>query len=328
MLNGGSMRHHYPEIHPYQVHALPVGDGHTLYVEESGNPKGVPIVFIHGGPGAGCSPQDRGFFDPTQYRIILFDQRGCGNSKPYASLDHNTPVNLVADLEKIRTALHIDRWVLFGGSWGSTLSLLYAITHPDRVQAMILRGIFLCRARDIQWFYQYGASEVFSDYWQDFLAPIPENEQTDLLGAYYRRLTGENELVQMTAAKAWSLWEGRCATLVQNPALVERFSTPHTVMSLARIEAHFFQHQLFLPENYILNNAHRFAHIPGIIVHGRYDMVCPAENATTLQHAWPTAQLWIMSEAGHSALEPSITDALIRATDAYVDGSLFPQSKG
>lgn len=305
---------HYPDIKPFNTHMLAVDDRHQIYVEQSGNPDGLPVLFVHGGPGAGSSRHDRCFFDPDKYHIILFDQRGAGNSLPHADLTDNTTDHLVSDMETIRTALGIEKWVLFGGSWGSTLSLVYAETHPERVLGLILRGIFLCRKEDIDWFYQNGASRIFPDYWEDYLHPIPVAERGDLLEAYHQRLTGSNELAQMACAKAWSLWEARCATLRPNHDLIEAFSDPHTALALARIEAHYFKYSAFMQDNQILNNARRLEGIPGIIIHGRYDMVCPLDNAFALHQAWPEAELHIIREAGHASREPSIVDALIRAT--------------
>lgn len=307
------MRKLFPEIKPYTTHELAVDATHTLYVEECGNPDGLPALFVHGGPGAGCEAYHRRFLDPNVYHIVLFDQRGAGRSTPHASLELNTTQHLVADIEALRTHLGIDRWLLFGGSWGSTLSLVYAETHPNRVLGLILRGIFLCRPHEIHWFYQEGASRIFPDHWQDFVAPIPEDERHDLLHAHYRRLTGDDEVARMASAKAWSLWEGRTATLNRNKTLVEFFSSPHTAMALARIEAHYFVHSIFLGPNQILRHADRLQDIPGIIVHGRYDMICPLENAWELQRAWPNARLEIIPEAGHAASEPGIVNALLLA---------------
>ena len=306
----------YPEIKPYQRHQVPVPGGHELYVDESGNPDGIPVLFVHGGPGGGCGKYDRRYFDPELYRIILFDQRGSGRSTPHASLENNTTPDLVADMEVIRARLGVEKWALFGGSWGSTLSLVYAETYPERVLGLILRGIFLCRPKDLQWFYQGGAAQVFPDYWQDFLQPIAEADRGDLIHAYYRLLTGDNDLLKMGAAKAWSLWEGRCATLRPNHDVVESFAKPHKALSLACIEAHYFVNNAFLEPDQIVNNAHRLSGLPGTMIHGRYDMVCPLDNAFALQKAWPDAELQIVREAGHSSSEPGIVDALIRATDA------------
>lgn len=304
----------YPPIKADRQFWLEVGDGHEIYVEESGNPQGLPVLFVHGGPGAGCEDKHRSYFDPNLYRIVLFDQRGAGKSRPHASLDHNTTMDLVADMEKIRQELGINRWVLFGGSWGSTLSLVYAETHPRRVLGLILRGIFLCRPSEIHWFYQNGASHVFPDYWKEFIAPIPEAERHDFLHAYYRRLTGDDEVARMRAAEAWSIWEGRTATLLPKREVVEFFSDPHVALSLARIEAHYFVNGIFLKPDQILRDAVRLKEIPGSIVHGRYDMVCPVSNAFDLHAAWPEARLEVVPDAGHSASEPGIVNALIQAT--------------
>lgn len=305
----------YPDIRPFAQHTLEVDETHTLYIEECGEPDGIPVLFLHGGPGAGCSAHDRRFFDPQLYRIILFDQRGSGRSKPHAELTGNTSQALIEDMEKIRTMLELEAWVLFGGSWGSTLSLLYAEAHPTRVTAMILRGIFLCRKQDLQWFYQDGAHRIFPDYWEDFISTIPVPERGDFISAYYQRLTGDNELAEMAAAKAWSLWEGRCATLRPHPDVINHFSDPHLALSLARIEAHYFINNAFIDEDQIIKHAERLRGIPGTIIHGRYDMVCPLDNATALHEAWPDSTLQIIRDAGHSALEPSVTDALVRACD-------------
>ena len=304
----------YPEIKPYATHRLAVDKPHQLHIEECGNPDGLPVAFVHGGPGAGCEPYHRRFFDPNVYRIILFDQRGCGRSTPHAELTDNTTQALVADMEVIRQHLKIDKWVVFGGSWGSTLGLVYAQTNPEAVLGLILRGIFLCGRREIHWFYQDGASRIFPDYWEDFLRPIPEAERGDLVRAYYKRLVGDDEVARMAAAKAWSLWEGRAATLQLSKSVVDHFAKPSTALSLARIECHYFMHDSFLEADQILRNAHRLADIPAIIVHGRYDIVCPVENAWALHRAWPQATLQIIADTGHSASEPGITDALIKAT--------------
>jgi proline iminopeptidase len=307
----------YPEIVPYATHQLAVQSPHVLYIEESGNPHGLPVLFVHGGPGAGCEPYHRRFFDPQRYRIVLFDQRGAGRSTPHASLEHNTTQALVADMEAIRQHLGIDRWVLFGGSWGSTLSLVYAQTHPERVRALVLRGIFLCRPWEIRWFYQDGANHIFPDHWQDFIAPIPEAERGDLLRAHYRRLTGDDEAARLASAQAWSLWEGRTATLRLKPSVVDFFGSRHTALSLARIEAHFFMHDSFLAPDQILRDAAKLQDIPGVIVHGRYDVVCPLQSAWDLHQAWPQAQLNVVADAGHSASEAGTTAALVAATDAF-----------
>ena len=281
------MRKLYPEIRPYVQHSLAVDPPHILYVEESGAPSGLPVLFVHGGPGAGTEPFHRRFFDPGRYRVILFDQRGCGRSTPHAALDGNTTQSLVADMERIREQLGIERWVIFGGSWGSTLALVYAETHPERVLALILRGIFLCRPHEIRWFYQEGASRLFPEAWQDYLSPIPPQERADMVEAYYRRLTGSDEVARMAAAKSWALWEGRTATLQPREAVLNHFGDPFTALSLARIECHYFVNDSFLEPDQILRDAARLAEIPGHIVHGRYDVVCPVENAWELHLAWP-----------------------------------------
>lgn len=305
----------FPDIKPNAQHRIAVDPPHELYVEESGNPNGIPVLVVHGGPGGGCEDYHRRFFDAERYRVILMDQRGAGRSSPLAEFSGNTTQKLVDDMETVRAFLGVDRWILFGGSWGSTLSLVYAQSHPDRVLGLVLRGIFLCRPRDIHWFYQEGASRVFPDYWRDFLAPIPEDERGDLVTAYYRRLTSSNELEQIQAAKAWSIWEGRCATLHPNPRVVERFGHPHVAIALARIECHYFMNNAFLDDNQIVRDAALLKDIPGIIVHGRYDMVCPLDNALALSQAWPEADLRIIRDAGHSASEPAIIDALMRGVD-------------
>lgn len=310
-------QHLYPTIEPFASHRLLVEAPHALYVEECGNPHGVPVLFLHGGPGAGCEPYHRQFFDPQRYRTVLFDQRGCGRSTPHAELVGNTTQALIGDIEFIRQRLGIERWIVFGGSWGSTLALLYAQTYPGRVRGLLLRGIFLCRPADIHWFYQDGASHVFPDYWQDFLRPIPADEQGALVSAYYRRLNGSDEVARLAAAKAWSVWEARAATLRPSASVVEHFAATHTALSLARIECHYFMHESFLQPDQILRDAHRLADIPGVIVHGRYDMVCPVDQAFALHAVWPGAELQVIADAGHSATEPGITAALVKAADAF-----------
>ncbi|MCG7863555.1 MAG: prolyl aminopeptidase [Candidatus Thiodiazotropha endolucinida] len=311
------MKDLYPAIEPFTSQMLPVGNGHRLYVEQVGKPDGIPVLFLHGGPGAGCEPYHRRFFNPDHYRVVLFDQRGCGHSTPHASLEANTTWDLVGDIERIRQQLNIEQWLLFGGSWGSTLALAYAQSHPDRVTGMVLRGIFLCRDEEISWFYQHGASRAFPDYWEDFIAPIPQQERDDLLHAYHRRLSGENDIDRMAAAKAWSVWEGRTASLHPNPAVVSFFSDPHTALSLARIECHYFVNHAFLRPNQLLLESDRLADIPGVIVQGRYDLICPMTSAWELHRAWPGSELKVIGDAGHSAAEPGIRSALIEATDRF-----------
>ena len=309
----------YPDIKPNAQHTIAVDAPHELYVEESGNPEGIPVLVVHGGPGGGCEDYHRRFFDAERFRIILLDQRGSGRSRPLAELEGNTTQALMEDMETVRHFLGIDQWLLFGGSWGSTLALVYAQAYPERVSGLVLRGIFLCRPKDIEWFYQHGASRIFPDYWQDYLDRIPEAERHDLVGAYYRRLTSPNELEQIQAAKAWSIWEGRCATLHPNPRVVEHFGHPHVAIALARIECHYFMNQAFLEPDQIVRDADRLKDIPGLIVHGRYDMVCPLDNAISLSEAWPNADLRIIRDAGHSASEPAIVDALIRGVEEIVE---------
>ncbi len=311
------MRTLYPELKSTASQHLDVGEGHTIYVEEAGNPQGIPVLFVHGGPGGGCSPEHRRFFNPERYRIILFDQRGCGRSLPHGSLEQNNSQALIQDMERIRLTLNVDNWLLFGGSWGSTLSLAYAEEYPERVSGLVLRGIFLCRPRDIHWFYQEGASFVFPDYWQEYLAPIAKEERNNMLAAYYRKLTSDNELSRMAAAKAWSIWEGRCSTLDPNPNIVEHFGDPHVALAMARIEAHYFIHNSFLEPDQLIRDAHKLSDIPTWIVHGRYDMVCPIEQAFALKAAIPHATLDIIRNAGHSAFEPGITDRLVQITDQF-----------
>jgi proline iminopeptidase len=296
---------------------VPVSDGHALYVEECGTADGLPAVFLHGGPGAACENYHRQFFDPAAYRIVLFDQRGCGRSTPHASLQGNTTQALIDDIETIRQQLGIDRWVVFGGSWGSTLALAYAEAYPERVLGLVLRGIFLCRPRDIHWFYQEGASFLLPDQWQHFLQPIPEDERHDMVSAYYRRLTGDDEVAMMAAAKAWSIWEGRASTLLPKRAVVDHFASTRTALSLARIECHYFINDSFMQPDQLLTDAVRIAEIPGVIVHGRYDVVCPLEQAWLLHQSWPRSRLEIIQDAGHSATEPGIVDALVTATDQF-----------
>lgn len=309
------MRALYPAIKPYNQFELDVTPPHKLYVEESGKPDGIPLVFLHGGPGSGCEPYHRQFFNPEKYRIILFDQRGAGRSTPHAELEHNTTQALIADMEAIRERLGIERWVVFGGSWGSTLALVYAQTHPDRVFHLILRGIFLCRQREIDWFYQEGASRIFPDIWQKYLAPIPVDERGDMVEAYYQRLTSEDEFTRMQAAKAWSLWEGRTATLLNRQSVIDHFGDSHTALSLARIECHYFKHASFLKPNQILDNAAKLADIAGTIVQGRYDIICPMESAWALHQAWPNSILKIIPDAGHAASEPGIVSELVKSCD-------------
>ena len=303
----------YPPIHENRHFYLKVDDIHEIYVEECGNEAGIPVIFLHGGPGAGCELYHRQLFDPEKYRIILFDQRGCGRSHPHAELTNNTTQHLISDMEKIREKLAIDKWVVAGGSWGSTLALAYAETHPENVSGLIIRGIFLCTPKEIHWFYQEGASLIFPDYWEDFVAPIPENERHNLLAAYHARLTGDNEIARMGAAKAWSLWEARTATLLPSSAVLDHFSDPRNALSIARIETHYFMHNGFLDDNQLLNDIDTIQNIPGYIIHGRYDMICPIKQAYDLHNVWKNSELYVVQGAGHSASEKGITAALIKA---------------
>ncbi len=304
----------FNSIEPFARYSLQVDDLHTLYIEECGSPEGVPVIFLHGGPGGGCSPYHRRFFDPSIYRIILFDQRGCGKSTPHASLEQNTSWDLVQDIERIRYRLSIQKWVVFGGSWGSTLALLYAQTHPEQVSGLILRGIFLARDKDVQWFYQQGTNKLFPDYWQKFIEPVPVAERGDMVAAYSRLLNGDDEAVQLKAAKAWSVWEGMTATLQTDAGVVSSFSDSHTALSIARIECHYFMNSCWLEPNQIIANIERIRHIPGYIVQGRYDVICPVEQAWELAAAWPEANLTIVGDAGHAIIEKGVTGALLRAS--------------
>lgn len=308
----------YPAIEPNRTFQLQVDDIHSVYVEESGNPKGKPVVFVHGGPGGGTDAKHRRFFDPSVYRIVLFDQRGCGKSTPFASLDRNTTWDLVSDMERIRTELGIDKWQVFGGSWGSTLALAYAQKHPTRVTELVLRGIFLLRKKEIDWFYQFGASELFPDAWEGFLAPIPESERGDLLTAYHKRLISDDETTRVTAAKAWSIWEGSTSTLFSDPDLVAKTGTSEFAVPFARIECHYFVNRGFMDtDDQLLRGVDKIRHIPAVIVQGRYDVVCPADSAWALHRAWPEADLKIVPDAGHAAMEPGIQHELITATDRF-----------
>ena len=308
----------YPPIEPFKVERLKVSDLHELHLEQSGQPGGQPVIFVHGGPGAGSGPKHRQFFDPEAYRIVVFDQRGCGKSTPAASLEQNTTWDLVEDMERIRVHLGIDRWVVFGGSWGSTLALSYAETHPDRVTALVLRGIFLLRPHEIRWFYQEGASFVFPDVWETFIAPIPEQERGDLLRAYHRRLTGDDEAERATVARSWATWEATTIHLRPSEETVDEMAAPDAALNLARIESHFFMNGgFFRHPDQLLDNVSVIRHIPGVIVQGRYDMCCPMTSAWDLHRRWPEADLEVVPDAGHAAFEPGIADRLISATDRF-----------
>lgn len=308
----------YPEIEPYRTGRLSVSGGHEIYFEESGNPEGKPAVFVHGGPGGGTDAKQRRFFDPARYRVVLFDQRGAGKSAPYASLDENTTWHLVADMEALREHLHIEKWQVFGGSWGSTLALAYAEKHPERVTELVLRGIFLLRKWEIDWFYQDGAGALFPDAWEAYLAPIPEEERGDMVGAYHRRLTGSDPVAQSEAARAWSIWEGSTSFLFQDPKYIERCGGDHFSIAFARIECHYFVNKGFMDaDDQLLRDVGRIRHIPTVIVQGRYDVVCPMKSAWDLHSAFPESDLRIVPDAGHSAFEPGIVSELVAATDRF-----------
>ena len=308
----------YPTAELFNAFQLPVSDIHSIYVEESGNKNGKPVIFLHGGPGGGIDPSYRQYFDPKKWRIIMFDQRGCGKSTPFAELNENTTWDLVGDIEKIRKHLGVESWVVFGGSWGSTLSLAYSQTHPSVCKALILRGIFLLRKKEIHWFYQEGASKIFPDAWEKFLEPIPKAKQHNLLKAYYELLTHEDSAKRIEAAKAWSVWEGSTVKLIQNKALIEHSSDSKFAEAFSRIECHYFTNNgWFDTENYLIENVDKIRHIPAVIVHGRYDVVCPVENAWELHKAWPESDLHIIPDSGHAMSEEGIKDKLIEYTDKF-----------
>jgi len=306
----------YPPVEPYATGTLSPDATHRLYFEQSGHAAGVPVVFLHGGPGAGASAVHRQFFDPAFYRIIIFDQRGAGRSTPLGSLENNTTPDLIADMERLREHLGIERWLVFGGSWGSTLALAYAEHHPGRCLGLILRGIFLCRPSEID-FFLYGVRNVFPEAWRTFAGHVPEDERGDLLTAYYARLTDPDPAISIPAARAWSTYEGSCSTLLPNASLVADFAADRVAIGLARIEAHYFRHGIFLPPNALLDNVDRLRGISGVIVQGRYDIVCPTVSADDLHQAWPEAQYHVVPDAGHSAFEPGIRSRLIAATEAF-----------
>ncbi|MGQ9837662.1 MAG: prolyl aminopeptidase [Cyanobacteriota bacterium] len=310
------LRDLYPPIQPYDQGMLAVSPLHTLYYEQCGDPAGKPVVFLHGGPGGGIDPIHRQYFHPQRWRVVLFDQRGCGKSRPYAELRENTTWDLVADIEKLREHLQIERWLVFGGSWGSTLALAYGQTHPQSCLGFILRGIFLLRSFEIRWFYQSGASYFFPEAWEHYLEPIPPEERDDLLSAYYRRLTDPDPEVRLRAARAWSIWEGSTSKLLPSSDFIERFGQGEFAEAFARIECHYFVHGGFLhSENQLLRGVERIRHLPGVIVQGRYDVVCPPISAWELHQAWPEAEFHVIPDAGHSMTEPGIRTALIEATD-------------
>ena len=311
------MRNLYPPIEPYESGMLDVGDGHRIRYERCGTPGAKPAVFLHGGPGGGIAPDHRRLFDPALYDVLLFDQRGCGKSTPHAGLEANTTWHLVADIERLRVLAGVDRWLVFGGSWGSTLALAYAETHPERVSELVLRGIYTCTRPELDWYYRFGVSEMFPDKWARFVAPIPPEERGDMLAAYHRRLTGDDPEVQLGAARAWSLWEGETITLLPDPANSAQHDDGHFALAFARLETHYFVHDCWLEPGQLLRDAGRLRAIPGTIVHGRYDMPCPARYAHALHQAWPESDFHLIEGAGHAWTEPGIRDWLIRATDRY-----------
>ena len=314
------LRELYPTIEPFETGFLEVTDGHTLYYEQSGNPNGKAACFLHGGPGSGTSGKMRQVFDPAVYRIILFDQRGSGKSTPFASLDNNTVHDLVADIERLRKHLSIQKWLIFGGSWGSTLALAYAETFPEAVTALVLRGIFLMRRSELEWFYQDGASHIFPDAWDHYLAPIPESERNDLIAAYHKRLIeSDDEVVRMEACKAWSVWEGTTSKLFPDPDFIKTYEGDKFALSFARIENHYFSNwsKWVIPENKLLLDVHKIRHIPTVIVQGRYDLVCPMKSAYDLHKAWPEADFKLIKDAGHSAWENGTLTELLNATDKF-----------
>ncbi|MGD1937204.1 MAG: prolyl aminopeptidase [Cyanophyceae cyanobacterium] len=310
----------FPPIEPYRTGTLAVDEIHTIYFEECGNPEGKPVVFLHGGPGGGAQPEYRRYFDPKIWRVVLFDQRGCGRSTPHAELRNNTTWHLVADIETLRLHLGIDRWAVMGGSWGSTLALAYAETHPERCTEIILRSIFMLRQQEIQWFYQEGASFIFPDFWEDYLAPIPVEERDDLVRAYYRRLTGGDTVARQEAAIAWSTWEGRTSKLFPSKGLASKMADPEFAAAFARIECHYFINGGFMEsDSWLLDNVSRIQSIPGAIVQGRYDVVCPMMTAWELHRAWPEAEFCLIDDAGHSMSEPGITAKLMDIIKGFGD---------
>jgi len=315
------LRGFYPEIEPFETGMLDVGDGHQIYWERFGTKGAKPAVFLHGGPGGATSPSHRRLFDPALYDVILFDQRGCGKSTPHASIEANTTWHLVADIERLRQMIGAEQWLVFGGSWGSTLALAYAETHPERVSELVLRGIYTLTKAELDWYYQFGVSEMFPDKWERFIAPIPENERHEMMAAYRRRLTGTDREEQLRCAVAWSSWEGETITLLPTPDYSDHFYDPEFALAFARIENHFFVHAGWLEEGQLLRDAYKLKDIPGVIIHGRYDMPCPAKYAWALHKAWPKADFHLIEGAGHAYLEPGILDQLIRATDRFAGKS-------
>ncbi len=315
------LRGFYPEIEPFETGMLDVGDGHQIYWERFGTKGAKPAVFLHGGPGGATSPSHRRLFDPALYDVILFDQRGCGKSTPHASIEANTTWHLVADIERLRQMIGAEKWLVFGGSWGSTLALAYAETHPERVSELVLRGIYTLTKAELDWYYQFGVSEMFPDKWERFCAPIPEDERHEMMAAYRRRLTGTDREEQLRCAVVWSSWEGETITLLPNPDYSDHFHDADFALAFARIENHFFVHAGWMEEGQLLRDAHKLKDIPGVIIHGRYDMPCPAKYAWALHKAWPKADFHLIEGAGHAYLEPGILDQLIRATDRFAGKS-------
>jgi proline iminopeptidase len=316
------LRTFYPEIEPYASGHLDVGDGHSIYWERVGTPGAKPAVYLHGGPGGGSSPSQRRVFDPARYDALLFDQRGCGKSKPFASIENNTTWDVVADIEKLREMVGVDKWQVFGGSWGSTLALAYAETHPERVTELVLRGIFTLRRDELLWYYQHGASLLFPDKWEKFVAPIPEAERHDLMAAYRRRLVDEDREVRLNAAREWSRWEGETITLLPDPAVSNAFYGDEYALAFARIENHYFVHNGWMEEGQLIRDAHKLRDIPAVIVQGRYDVCCPAQTAWDLHKAWPEAEFILVEGAGHALSQPGILHHLIMAADRFA-GSEF-----
>lgn len=312
-----ALRTLYPEIEPFETGHLDVGDGHVIYWERVGTRGAKPAVFLHGGPGGGIAPVHRQLFDPALYDVLLFDQRGCGRSTPHAELEANTTWHLVADIERLREMMGVDKWLVFGGSWGSTLALAYSQTHKQRVSELVVRGVYTLTKAELDWYYQFGVSQVFPDKWERFLAPIPPQERGDMMAAYRKRLTGNDKAAQIEAALAWSTWEGQTITLLPEPQTSEKFGEDHFALAFARIENHYFVHGGWLEEGQLLRDAHKLAGIPGLIVHGRYDMPCPATYAWHLSKAWPDAEFFLIEGAGHAFSEPGILDRLIYATDKF-----------
>lgn len=309
----------YPKIAPYDSGFLDAGDGHRVYYERVGTPGAMPALFLHGGPGGGCSPDHRRLFDPARYDVLLFDQRGCGRSTPHAGLEANTTWHLVADIERLRVLAGVEKWVVLGGSWGSTLALTYAETHPDRVRTLILRGVYTVTKAELDWYYRFGVSEMFPEKWERFQAPIPEAERGDMIAAYRKRLTSQDAAIQMEAAKAWTIWEGETITLLPEAETSDTFSDGSFALAFARLENHYFTHHCWLEEGQLLRDAGKLRGIPGAIIHGRYDMPCPVRTAYNLHRAWPDAAFHLVEGAGHAGSEPGILDRLIRETDRFAD---------